>query len=162
MALSFFMRHLIFHPMKYQLRNFENNLQMVSSLGWIFIIISLIFLAIRQNPALLLVTVFGVAMVWIQMRGKRIAVDTKAKTIRSAGKTYQIRNPAQLFINEVRVRQNVNSRAQSANIKTYFYKAYLMDGGEKILLSSNRNDTRDMEALQSIANDLGVELVKNY
>ncbi len=148
--------------MKYQLRNFENNLQTVSSIGWVFIILSLIMLVAKQQPGYLIVTIFGTILVLLQLRGKRIAVDTEEKTITSSGNTHIIKSPNQIFINRVKVSQNVNSRAQSANVKTYFYKGFLQDGDEKVLLSSNRSEDRDMAKLKAIADEFRIELVKNY
>ena len=135
---------------------------MLNSVGWIFIVISLIFLVVKQAPGVLIVTALGAGMIWLQLRGKRINVDTAQKTIKSGSKTHAITSPTQIFINEVRVSQNVNSRVQSSNVKMYFYKAYLQDEDEKILLSSNRKEERDLSKLKSIADDLRVELVKNY
>jgi len=148
--------------MKYSLRNFENNLQMLNSTGWVLVIVSLILIATQQMPGFLIFTLIGAGMIWLQLRGKRIYVDTSAKTIKSAGKIRDIKNPSQVFMNEVKLSQRVNSRAQSTNVNMYYYKAYLQDGEEKVLLSSNRKESRDMEKLTAIAKDLGVEFHQNF
>ena len=148
--------------MKYRLRNFENNFQMLNSMGWIFIGVSLVFLMIKQNPAMLIVTVFGAGMIWLQLKGKRIHVDTDAKTVKSDEGVHTIQHPTQIFMNEVTLAQRVNSRVNSANVRTRFYKAYLQDGEEKILLSSNRREERDWKKLEAIATDLKIDLVKHY
>lgn len=110
----------------------------------------------------MIVALFGTSMIWLQLRGKRIAVDTDQKIIKSAGKTHKIENPEKIILNEVKMSQTVNARVNSTNVKMYFYKAYLLDGDEKILLSSNRKEDRDIAKLKAIADDLCVELVKNY
>ena len=148
--------------MKYQLRNFQNNFQILNSVGWIFVIVSIVFIVVKQNLGYLIFGVFGAAMIWLQLKGKIVSVDTSKKIIKSGGKTHQILSPVQLYMNEVKVSQNVNSRAQTANIKTFFYKAYLQDGNESILLSSNRKETRDLERLKAIAKDLNIEFSQNY
>ena len=135
---------------------------MLNSMGWIFVIIALIFTIVKQSPGFLIIAAFGAGMIWLQLRGGRIQVDMGKKVVRSGRSKHVITNPFQIFINEVRVTQNVNSRAQSMNAKTVFYKAYLLDGEDKVLLSSNRNEERDMAKLKAIADELRVELVKNY
>lgn len=148
--------------MKYRLRNFENNLQILNSAGWVLVVVSLIGVFAKQQPGILLMTLIGAGLIWLQLRGRRIVVDTANKTVLSDGLTHSIKSADKLYINEVKVRQRVNSRAQSANISTYFYKAYMMIGEEKILISSNRKEGRDMKKLQAIAKDLNIALIKNY
>ena len=148
--------------MQYTLRNFSNSFQIVNSTGWIFILLSIILIVIKGSFGFLMLALLGAGMIWAQLRGKRVKVDTENRTVRSSGKVYALRNPEKIFMNKIRVSQNVNSRAQSANVKTYFYLAYLQDGDEKILLSSNRKEERDLDALKSIASDLDVDFVLNY
>lgn len=148
--------------MKYRLRNFENNLQILNSVGWVLVVVSLIVLVAKQQPGILLMTLIGAGLIWLQLRGKRIVVNTANKTVLSDGKIHSIEGVDKLYMNEVKVRQRVNSRAQSANISTYFYKAYIMVGEEKILISSNRKENRDMKKLEAIAKNLNITLIKNY
>ena len=148
--------------MKYRLRNFENNFQIINSLGWVFVILSVILIFVKQSPGFLIFGLLGGLLIWIQLRGKRIVVDTIAKTVKSSNKTHNIQNPIEVYINEVKVSQTVNSRSQSSNVRIFFYKAYILDGKNRILLSSNRNEQRDLAKLGAIAKELGVELVKNY
>ncbi|MEM0938965.1 MAG: hypothetical protein AAF600_07965 [Bacteroidota bacterium] len=89
-------------------------------------------------------------------------MDTSEKIVKSGSKTYNIIKPIQIYMNKVKMSQNVNSRVSSSNIKAYFYKAYLLDGGEKILLSSNRKEDRDLEKLVSITKEFGISFIKNY
>ena len=124
--------------------------------------LSIILIVIKGSFGFLMLALLGAGMIWAQLRGKRVKVDTENRTVRSSGKVYALRNPEKIFMNKIRVSQNVNSRAQSANVKTYFYLAYLQDGDEKILLSSNRKEERDLDALKSIASDLDVDFVLNY
>ena len=148
--------------MKYKLRHFENNLQIVSSLGWILIIIGIIIFFTGPIPAGALSLLIGFLLVWFQYRGKTITVDTEAKNVKSGGNSIEISNPSMVYMNEVKVSQNVNSRGSSANVKMYFYKAYIQDGENSILISCNRNDQRDIKAIAAIANDLGVPFKQNY
>ena len=148
--------------MKYQLRNFENNFQMVSSLGWIFILVSIIFIVTKGMIGFLLFTAVGVLLVWWQQRGGRISVDTAAKTIKNGSLAHSIKQPTKVFMNKQRYSQNVNSRVSSTNVKSYFYKAYLEDGEEKVLLSSNKSEERDLQKLQAIAMDLNIPFERNY
>lgn len=133
---------------------------MLNSMGWIFIIISLIFMIVKGKPAFLIVALFGVGLIWLQLRGKRIIVDTGERIIKAGGKTHKIKNPKKIYLKEVKMSQTVNARVSSSNVKTYFYKAYLLDGEDKILLSSNRKEERDMAKLKAIADELRVELEK--
>ncbi|WP_462251699.1 hypothetical protein [Ekhidna sp.] len=148
--------------MKFQLRHFENNNQIVSSLGWIFIIIGVITLFVGPFPGAIIFIVVGAALVWIQLRGKRIGVDTDAKLVTSGKETFDISNASLVYMNEVRVSQNVNSRGSSANVKMYFYKAFIQNGDENVLISCNRSEKRDMEAIKKIAEALQVPFQKNY
>ncbi|MEP1032901.1 hypothetical protein [Ekhidna sp.] len=148
--------------MTYRLRHFENNMQIVSSLGWILVIVGIITLFSGPIPAAAILMVFGAGLIWCQLRGKSITVDTKEKIIKSGNDIKAIKSPTMVYINEVQVSQNVNSRVQSANVKMYFYKAYIQDGEESHLISCNRNDTRDMEALENIAKDLQIPFEMNY
>ena len=102
--------------MKYQLRNFENNFQMVSSLGWIFILVSIIFIVTKGMIGFLLFTAVGVLLVWWQQRGGRISVDTAAKTIKNGSSVHSITQPTKVFMNKQRYSQNVNSRVSSTNV----------------------------------------------
>lgn len=135
---------------------------MLNSMGWILIILSLIFLFVKQAPDVLIVTVFGAGIIWLQLRGKRISLNTTQRTVRSEGKMHKIKKPERIFMNKVVLSQTVNARVNSTNVRMYFYKAYLLDGEEKILISSNRKEERDMAKLKAIADELRVELVKNY
>ena len=148
--------------MKYRLRNFENNFQIINSLGWVFVILSVILIFVKQSPGFLIFGLLGGMLIWIQLRGKRIVVDTIAKTVKSSNKTHNIQNPIEVYVTEAKVSQTVNSRSQSSNVRTFFYKAYLLNAEDRILLSSNRNEQRDLAKLDAIAKELGVELVKNY
>lgn len=150
--------------MKYQLRHFENNMQMVASVGWIFVILGIIMVfvdSLALTGSIILI-VIGAFLIWIQLRGKRITVDTNAKEVISGKEKTPIIHPSLVYMNEVRVSQNVNSRGSSANVKMYFYKAYIQDGENAILVSCNRNDQRDMNALKKIATDLQVPFQLNY
>ncbi len=148
--------------MKYQLRHFENNFQIVSSLGWVMIIVGIITLFIGPIPGAVVLILLGTLLIWIQIRGKRITVDTSARVIKSGGELVSINNPSSLFLKEVKVSQTVNSRVNSSNVKMYFYKAYIQDGEESHLISCNGDDKRDMESLKKIANDLQIPFEKNY
>lgn len=148
--------------MIYRLRHFENNMQIVSSLGWILVIIGIITLFAGPIPAAVILILLGALLIWLQLRGKRITVDTEARVVKSGSEVISIKNPSQVFINEVRMSQTVNSRGSSTNVKMYFYKAYIQDGDNSILISCNRNDERDMEALKKIAKDLQIPFEKNY
>ncbi|WP_436515459.1 hypothetical protein [Ekhidna sp. To15] len=148
--------------MIYRLRHFENNMQIVSSLGWIMVIVGVITLFVGPIPGGLIFILLGAGLIWLQLRGKRIMVDTTSRTVKSGREITSIDNPSQVFMKEVRVSQTVNSRGSSANVKMYFYKAYIQDGDNNILISCNRNDQRDMEALKRIANDLKIPFEKNY
>lgn len=148
--------------MKYHLRHFENNMQIVSSLGWVLIIVGLITLFVGPIPGAVILILLGVLLVWLQLRGKRITVDTSAKVVKSGGEIARINNPSLVFMKEVKISQRVNSRGSSTNVKMYFYKGYIQDGEESHLISCNRNDKRDMEALKQIAQDLSVPFEKNY
>lgn len=149
--------------MKFALRHFENNFQIISTLGWVFIIIGFIttFLELPLPGSLILIAI-GAGLVWVQLRGKRIIVDTDAKTVKAGKETFDISNASSVFMNEVGVSQRVNSRVSSANVKMYFYKAFIQNGDEKVLISCNRNDKRDMESIQKIAEALQVPFTKNY
>lgn len=131
---------------------------MVSSVGWLLIIMSVIFVFLKPAPGVLFFAVLGAGMVWLQLRGKRIHVDTATKTVNRGRHTHKIQDPVVIFINKVKVAQTVNARSQSTNVKTFFYKAYLLDGEAKVLLSSNRKVERDLKKLKDIAADLKVEL----
>ena len=135
---------------------------MLNSMGWIFIIISLISVIVKGQPGILIIGLFGAGMIWLQLRGKRITVDTTKKVIKSGGKTHAIKSPHRIFMKEVKMSQTVNARVNSTNVRMYFYKAYLHDGKETILLSSNRKEDRDLEKLQAIALDLNIPLEKTY
>ncbi|MEM7549510.1 MAG: hypothetical protein AAF363_07545 [Bacteroidota bacterium] len=148
--------------MTYKLRVFNNNFQIINSLGWVLIIMSLIFLLIKGMPGVLIFAVVGGALIWLQLHGKRTIVDTSEKIVKSGSKVHRVTNPSLIFMNEVRVAQNVNSRVSTTSVQSYFYKAYLHEGEEKILLSSNRKEDRDLETLKSISKDLGIPFVKNY
>lgn len=88
-------------------------------------------------------------------------VDTENRMIRKGRKTINIKHPTELFLKEVSVSQNVNSQVSTATIKMRFYKAYLVDGDEKILISCNRSADRDLQKLKAIANDLSLEFANN-
>ncbi len=148
--------------MTYQLRNFENNMQMLASIGWIFAIIGVVTCFVGPIPAAIFLLLFGFLLIWIQLRGKRITVDTNEKFVKSEGEKIGLSSPSMVYMNEVRVSQNVNSRGSTANVKMYFYKAYIQDGEQNILISCNRSDKRDMEVIQKIAKDLQVPFRKNY
>ncbi len=148
--------------MKYHLRNFENNFQIVSSLGWILIFVSLIFIVTKGMFGFLLFLLIGVLLVWWQLRGGRIIVDTQAKTIKSGKLLHQMKQPDRIFMNKQRFSQNVNSRVNTMNVHLHFYKAYLEDGDDKILLSSNKKEERDWKKLEQISKDLDIPLVRNY
>lgn len=148
--------------MEYQLRHFENNFQIVSSLGWVFVIVGIIVLFVGPIPGAVILMSIGAFLIYIQLRGKRIKVDTDAKTVVSQGETTQLSTPSMLFIKEVRVSQNINSRVNSTNVKMYFYKAFIQDGDNFILISCNRNDNRDLDALKNIAKDLNIPFQQNY
>ncbi len=148
--------------MKYQLRHFENNLQMMASVGWIFSIIGIIVFFTGPIPVAAFFLLIGILMIWLQLRGKRITIDTENRFVKSGRTSVKIVNPSMVFINEVRVSQNVNSRVNSANVKMYFYKAFIQDGENKILISCNRNENRDIEAIKKISEDLGIPFQKNY
>lgn len=146
--------------MKYRLRHFENNFQIVASTGWIIVLLSVVFLFLKQQPGFLILTIIGLAMILGQSRGKRIIIDTEKRTIRKGLKTIDIKHPSELLMKEVRVSQNVNSRVSTTTVKMRFYKAYLVDGDEKVLISCNRSADRDLQKLKAIANDLGIEFSK--
>ncbi|MEO9871932.1 hypothetical protein [Ekhidna sp.] len=148
--------------MIYRLRHFENNMQIVSSLGWIFIIIGVVVLFVGPIPGAIFFITIGSFLVWFQLRGKRITVDTGNKLVKSGKDIIQLVEPSIVFMNEVRVSQTVNSRGSSTNVKMYFYKAYIQDGDNRALISCNRNDQRDMEAIKKIAEDLNVPFQQNY
>ena len=148
--------------MKYRLRHFEDRLQIISSLGIVFVVLGIINLFIGPIPLALFFLVAGVVLVWLQNRGRRITVDTQNKTVKAGGKITSVSNPVSVYLNESRVSQNVNSRVSSAKVKMYFYKGYIQDGENRILISCNRNDERDLEAMKSIAKDLGVPFEKTY
>ena len=89
-------------------------------------------------------------------------MDTAAKTIKNGSLAHSIKQPTKVFMNKQRYSQNVNSRVSSTNVKSYFYKAYLEDGEEKVLLSSNKSEERDLQKLQAIAMDLNIPFERNY
>lgn len=148
--------------MKYTLRNFQNNFQVAASVGWIMVILSLVFLLIKGEPGVLIIGAIGGLVIYWQNRGKRIIVDTNEQFIKSGFSKEQIKDPQRIYINKVRISQNVNSHVSSANVKFYFYKAFLQDGEEKHLISCNRKEERDMERLKAIAKDLKIDLELNY
>ena len=148
--------------MKYSLRNFDNNFQIINSTGWIFVLLSLALLIIKGAPGFLLIGLSGAGLIWFQLRGKRVSVDTSEKIVKSGGKIIQLTAPVKMYMNEVKVSQRVNARVNSADFKSYFYKAYLQQGDEKILLSSNRKPGRDMEKLKQIAQDLSIDFQVNF
>ena len=148
--------------MVYELRHFENNFQIVASLGWGLVIIGIVILFTGPIPAGFLFIIIGAILIWIQLRGKRIYVNTKTKIVKSQGETFKISDPLMIFMREIRVSQNVNSRVSTTNVKMYFYKGYLQDGESKILISCNRNEKRDMEKLKQIASDLNIPFQLNY
>ncbi len=148
--------------MKFSLRHFENNFQIAASVGWIFVIIGIITIVAGPIPVALIFIVVGTNLIILQLRGKRIVVDTDAKTVKSGKETFDVSNTSLIFMNEVGVSQRVNSRASSANVKMYFYKAYIQSGDEKILISCNRSEKRDLESIQKIAEALQVPFQKNY
>ncbi|MEP2951572.1 MAG: hypothetical protein ABJO91_16265 [Ekhidna sp.] len=137
-------------------------MQIVSSLGWIFIIIGVVVLFVGPIPGAIFFITIGSFLVWFQLRGKRITVDTGNKLVKSGKDIIQLVEPSIVFMNEVRVSQTVNSRGSSTNVKMYFYKAYIQDGDNRALISCNRNDQRDMEAIKKIAEDLNVPFQQNY
>ncbi|WP_421764544.1 hypothetical protein [Ekhidna sp.] len=148
--------------MIYRLRHFENNLQIVASLGWILVIVGVIALFVGPVPGAIILILLGAGLIWLQLRGKRIIVDTKNKLVKSGKSIHQLKNPTMVFINEVKLSQTVNSRVSSSHVKMYFYKAYIQDGENCILISCNRNDQRDMKTLKQIASDLRVPFEQNY
>jgi len=117
---------------------------------------------VKSSLGFILFGIVGLAMIWLQLKGKRVQVDTETRIIHFSGEKYKMDTPEKIFMNRIRISQNVNSRAQSTNVKTYFYKAYLQDGDEKILLSSNKAEGRDLEKLKAIARDLGIDFTLNY
>ncbi|WP_420316267.1 hypothetical protein [Ekhidna sp.] len=148
--------------MIYRLRHFENNHQIVSSLGWILVIVGIVVLFIGPIPGAIIFILIGAFLIWLQLRGKRITVDTEAKTVKAGGKTQKLSNPSLVFMKEIRMSQNINSRVNSANVKTYFYMAYIQDDTERILISCNRNDQRDLDKLKKIAGDLNIPFQLEY
>lgn len=135
---------------------------MISSLGIVFAVLGIINLFIGPFPMAIGFLILGVLLIWLQNRGRRITVNTNNKTVRVGGKISEITNPTGVYINEVKVSQNVYSRVSSANVRMYFYKGYIQDGENRILISCNRNDERDLEAMRAIAKDLGVPFEKTY
>jgi len=148
--------------MVYKLRNFENNYQVLASLGWFFVVMSVVLLFTKKVPTLILFATPGVLLILLQLRGKRVTVDTQNKTIKKGLKTIALNAPNRLFVNKVNLTQRVNSRASSTQAQHLFYKAFLQDGDEKIQISSNRKEERDMKTLKGIADELGIEFVLNY
>ena len=148
--------------MIYRLRNFENNYQILASLGWIFIIIGCVTLFTGPIPGGIILILIGAFFIWFQLRGKRIKVNTKELNVKSGRELIKLQNPEMVYINEVRMGQRVNSRVNSASVKMHFYKGYIKDGEKIILISSNRKETRDWDKLKAIASDLGVEFIRNY
>ncbi|MEM7296939.1 MAG: hypothetical protein AAF391_01600 [Bacteroidota bacterium] len=148
--------------MKYTLRNFQNNFQAAASVGWILVIMSIVFFMLKMQRGMLTIAVVGLVLILWQQRGKRVLVDTKERIIRAGFKKIEIKDPKRIFINQVRMSQNVNSQVSRTNVKSLFYKTFLQDGEEKHLLSCNRDPERDMESLEKIAKDLAIELTKNY
>ena len=148
--------------MEYKLRHFENNNQMVASFGWIFVIVGIIALFFGSIPGAIILMVIGAFLAWLQLQGKRITVDTDAKVVKAGGDTIDISNASLVFMNEVLVSQNVNSRGSSANVKMCFYKAFIQLEDDNVLISCNRSEDRDMEAIKKIANDLQVSFQKKY
>lgn len=148
--------------MVYHLRHFENNYQIVASLGWVLAIGGVIALFVTPIPVGMYLLALGFLLIWWQLRGKRIAVDTSNKTIKAAGEVHPIHHPTSVFVNEVAVSQVVNSRGSSTTVKSYFYKGYLQDGEESRLISCNRSEQRDIQQLKQIADDLRVPFQKNY
>ena len=116
--------------MTYSLRNFQNNLQTISSLGWVLVVISIVFTFMKGPGALVIGAVGGILIVW-QQRGKRIKVDTKSKTIRKGMKSVIISNPQKIFINRVNISQSVNSRVSTTNVKSYFYTDFYLSKDAK-------------------------------
>lgn len=137
---------------------------MVASVGWIFVILGIItvFVDSLALTGSVIMIVIGAFLIWIQLRGKRITVDTNTKEVISGKEKTPITNPSLVYMNEVRVSQNVNSRGSSANVKMYFYKAYIQDGDNAILISCNRDDQRDMDNIKKIAEDLKVPFQQNF
>lgn len=148
--------------MNYTLRNFDNNYQAVSSLGWVISLLSLILFFVAELDGFLLFIPLGILMILWQLRGKRVHLNTESKTIRKGTQTIQLKEPTRISINQVKMSQRVNSRVSSTQARQTFYKAYLQDGDENHVISSNRKEERDMEKLKAIAKDLGVELTINY
>lgn len=148
--------------MKYKLRHFENNYQIVSSLGWTLVILGAIFCFVGPFPIGLFFFGVGLLLIWFQLRGKRILVDTENKTVKGLGKEITLKNPQRIYLKEVRMRQNINSRTSSSSVKLYFYKAYIQDGNESILISCNRKASRDLDSLKQIATDLSVPFEQHY
>lgn len=148
--------------MKYTLRNYENNFQIVASLGWLLVIMSVALLFIKGQPAVLVLGAVGGLLIWWQLRGKRVTVDTGSKTIKAGLKTIALNGPRQVLLKKIKVSQNLNSRGSTANVKSEFYVAFILDGDDRHQISSNRKPERDMDKLKQIADDLKVELVVNY
>ena len=146
--------------MTYKLRNFENNFQAVSSLGWIIVAMSLLLFFIKGMPGFLIFTMIGGLLIWWQLRGKRVIIDVSKRTIKKGLKTISIESPLQIIFKETSISQRVNSRVSSTTVQNYFYKAFLEMGEQKILISSNRKESRDFEKLKLIASDLGIDFVK--
>jgi len=111
---------------------------------------------------MLIIGVAGGILILLQLRGKRITVDTDKKIIKSFLSKVAIEHLTEVIVKKIKVNQRVNSRVSSSNVSMYFYKAYLKDGEQKHLISSNRKEKRDLEKLQAIANDLNIDFTKNY
>lgn len=89
-------------------------------------------------------------------------VDTDNRVVKNGKKSHQLTNPIHVIVNRVRMAQTVNSRVSSSNVSMFFYKGYIQDGEEKILISSNRSEKRDMQKLIDLAQALDVDLILNY
>lgn len=148
--------------MIYRLRYFENNFQILSSLGWILIFVGIVTVFTGPIPGGILFSGFGGLLVWLQLRGKRITVDTQSKTIKAGGKTIKLKKPTALVMREVNMSQTVNSIVNSANVKMHFYKACLLDEQKEHWISCNRKETRDLANLKRIAEELNIPFQQNY
>ncbi|NQZ76280.1 MAG: hypothetical protein HRT61_09230 [Ekhidna sp.] len=148
--------------MEYRLRHFENNWQIISSLGYLLIVLGIVNFFISPWAVGVVFLALGIFCVWFQLRGKRITVDTKDKTVKRGRDVIQLSNPTAIIMKEVRLSQNVNSRASTTTVKSYFYKAFIQDGDKSILISCNGNDKRDVETLNRIAEDLSIPFIRKY
>lgn len=148
--------------MIYKLRHFENNFQIISSLGWGLIVLGIISFFVGPLPVSIIAIVIGALLVLLQLRGKRITVDTEKKSVIAGNETIKLINPTMVFMNEVKMSQTVSSRGSTTNVKMYFYKAFIHDGEYTIMISCNRSESRDLEKLEQIAKDLNVPFQKNF